>query len=135
MKGKRKIWTIEELHYLTENFPNLWNKDLAKKLNCGWRTVVRKARELNLSKSESFRDTIDFSKFGQGNEPWNKGMKGLSMNQACIEKQFVKGNISSMKNPLVAEKARLSRNETIRKEKLRIKYTLPQKTKLKLNYY
>lgn len=136
MKGKPKIWTIVELDQLTLLFPVTWNKELAKQFNCGWRTVVRKARELNLEKSESFRDSIDFSSFGKGNEPWNKGIKGLPMVPECVAKQFKKGNPSVMKDPAVAQRVRTRRNETIRIEKLRIKNDLPQKTKLKIvNYY
>lgn len=132
MKGKKKIWTEAELKFLQDNFPSMWNKDLAKHFGIGWRSVVRKARELGLEKSDTFRDNIDFSAFGQGNEPWNKGMKGLPMVAACVEKQFKKGNKSCMTDPKVAERSRTSRNETIRKEKMRLRYTLPQKTKLKL---
>lgn len=136
MKGIKKIWSEQELASLTTKFPFICNKCLAKEFNCGWRTIIRKARELNLQKSESFRDSIDFSSFGKGNEPWNKGLKGLQMVPKCVEKQFKKGHVPATKNnPELIKKLQTKRNETIKKEKLRIKYTLPQKTKLKLVNY
>ena len=59
----------------------------------------------------------------------------LFMNGCKVNPTTGDSNLNIVSNEKAVQEARLSRNETIRKEKLRIKYTLPQKTKLKLNYY
>jgi len=138
MKGLKTSWSQEDLKYLIANFPHQWNKDLAKHFGIGWRTVVRKARELKLEKAPDFRDHIDFTSFNKGVAPPNKGKKAADyMTPVGLEKmkqnQFKRGNISKMATcNKTREKATKTRNQTIRSEKLRIKYDLPQKTKLKL---
>lgn len=75
MKGKKTVWSEEAIYVFTQTFPHNWNKDLAKYFNVGWRTIVRKARELKLEKAPDFRDNIDFTQFSKGVSPTNKGMK------------------------------------------------------------
>jgi len=132
MKGKPTKWSDEDIQYLKDHFATTWNKVLAEHFGLGWRTIVRKARELGLEKSETFRDNIDFTSFMKGNKPWNKGMKGKVLSPGCEKTWFQKGNKSIMADPKIHAAAQAVRNETIRKEKLRLKYGIPQKTKLNL---
>jgi hypothetical protein len=134
MKGKKTSWSKEDLQYLQENFPHKTNKELAAHFNVGWRTIVRKARELNIQKAEDFRDSIDFSEFGKGNIPCNKHIKGL-MIPGSEKGWFKKGNIPPNKDPLIAKKVSENRKKLIEKEKFRLKHGLPQMTKLKLTNY
>jgi len=62
-KGKYN-WPKSDIKYMEENFPHVSNKELAAHFCIGWRSVVRKARELGLVKSETFRDNIDFIGIG-----------------------------------------------------------------------
>ncbi|MFN3405169.1 MAG: hypothetical protein ACK40G_13810 [Cytophagaceae bacterium] len=133
MKGRPTKWTPEMLEKLVKEFPDRFNKDIAKDLNIGWRTVVRKARELNLEKSPTFRDNIDFKTLGQEKrpEPWNKGMKGLKI-PGSEKTWFKKGHNLSPKIPKeVRSQARL---KLIAKEKVRVKYGLPRLTKIRLKF-
>ncbi len=91
MKGKPTKWSDEAIAYLTEHFPHTWNKHLAKHFKIGWRTVVRKARELKLEKAPDFRDNIDFTSFMKGVSPPNKGMKAEGyMSKEGLEKMKIK---------------------------------------------
>jgi hypothetical protein len=110
MKGKPTKWSNEDIAYLTKHFPYTWNKVLAKHFNVGWRTIVRKARELNLEKAPDFRDTIDFTSFNKGIPPKNKGLpQAMFASPEGMEKQkqhyFKKGNVPANKlNPAIAKK-------------------------------
>lgn len=133
-RGKIK-WTNEMLEKLKLEFPYRFNKDLAKDLKVSWRSLVRKARELNIEKETNFldkrREKITEMATAAKPENINKGNKDFRI-PGGEDYQFKPGNISSMKDPKVAERMTKTRNETIRKERLRIKYGLPQKTKLNL---
>lgn len=63
--NNKYAWSKTDLEYLTQYFPYTANKQLAKHFNISWRTIVRKARELNLQKNDDFRDQFDFKKFGE----------------------------------------------------------------------
>lgn len=129
------IWTDKMLYMLRKEFPFQYNKVLAKKLSISWRSLVRKARELGVDKEPDFldkrRDEITAMVIKANPQQPTKGQKGFVIPNS--EKyRFKPGNISSMKDPRVVKKARMSRNKTIAEEKLRIRYGLPQKTKLNL---
>jgi hypothetical protein len=51
------VWTEEMLSELKRRFSNEFNKDIAKSLGVGWRSLVRKARELGLQKEDNFLNT------------------------------------------------------------------------------
>lgn len=129
-------WSNDRLEYLKENFATKFNKDLAAALGCGWRTVIRKARELGLEKEPGFLDKkrpeIVRLQIGSQKPNTMKGVKGWSV-PGGEAYQFKPGNVPATKrNPKVAEKARITRNATIRSERRRLKFGLPQVTKLKL---
>ena len=114
MKGKPTVWSEEAIYVFKQVFPHNWNKDLAKYFNVGWRTIVRKARELKLEKAPDFRDNIDFTQFSKGVSPTNKGMKQEEyMSPEGLEKtkltRFKKGRIPTTSNN--SEKAWNTRRE------------------------
>jgi len=142
-KQKRRttaiIWTDEMLFILRSEFATTFNKDLAKKLGVGWRTLVRKARALGLEKEPGFLDNkrteiVKLVLAAKKPQP-TKGLKGWSVPNS-ENTRFKPGNISPMAtDPLVVEKCRASRNKTIRREIIRIKCGLKPLTKLKLKVY
>jgi hypothetical protein len=124
-------WTDELIEKLKNEFPVRMTPELVKEWGISQRTIIRKARELGIDKSENFRE-LNQEKINElisKNLPPNpyKGLKGWIMPRSQ-EFQFKKGERPKI-NYL---QATASRNETIRKEKLRLKYGLKQKTKIKL---
>ena len=140
LKEKRRTsgitWTDEMLFILQSEFSTTFNKDLAKKLNVGWRTLIRKARALGLEKESDFleKNRIEIEKLAKAAlkpQP-TKGLKGWSVPNS-EKTRFKPGNISPMSyDNLVVEKCRTSRNKTIRRERIRLKCGLAPLTKLKL---
>lgn len=121
---------------LINEFPYRFNRVLASELGVSPRSLIRKARELRIEKEPGFleknRDVITRMAVEAHPPQQTKGKKGWSVPNS-EHTRFKKGSISVMAiDPDVVEKVRRSRNKTIRREKLRIKYGLPQKTRLKL---
>ena len=140
-KSKRKPrkpvqWEQHRLDYLTANFATTFNKDLAAALGCGWRTVIRKARELGLEKEPGFLDKnrpeiVNRIQKVRVHNPNQKGKGYFVPNSE--QYRFKPGNVpASALNPEIIQKARITRNETIRRERIRLTYGLPRLTKLKL---
>lgn len=135
-RGIKIQWTDEMIKRLELEFPYRFTRDLAMDLGISKRTIVRKARELGIEKEPNFleknRELIsDMAAKAHPPHP-HKGDKGWVVPNSK-NTRFKKGNISPMgTNPEVVKKCHKSRNETIRLEKLRLKYDLPQKTKLKI---
>ncbi len=128
-------WTAEMIQKLREEFPLRFNKELAAELNVGWRSLVRKARQLGIDKEPRFLDKnrdIIIKMAVANNRNKYTGCKGWSVPNSAGTR-FKKGDISIMTTDLsVVEKVRESRNETIRREKIRIKYGMRRLTKLNL---
>ena len=140
MKGIKVIWTDDMLKTLKSEFPNSFNRDLATKLGVSMRTLIRKARELNIDKEDMFLESrreqiTELARKAHPGQP-TKGLKGWSV-PGGEEFRFKKGHIPATKtNPDIVAKVREKRNATIRLEKLRMKYGLRTKTKLNIkNYY
>ena len=130
-------WPQKRIDYLVANFATKFNRDLATELGCGWRTVIRKARELGLEKEPGFLDKnrteiVKRIQKVRVHSPHQQGKGYYVPNSEQF--RFKPGNIPASKtNPEIIERARQTRNETIRRERIRIKYNLPQLTKLKLS--
>ena len=128
-------WTNEMIMILQEKYPFSFNKELAKELGVSWRSLVRKARDLGVDKEPAFlekRREIITNMAVAKNHNCYTGIKGWAVPNS-EGTRFKKGNISIMKiDPEVVEKVRLKRNQTIRRERIRISIGLPQKTKLRL---
>lgn len=130
--GLATNWTEEMLERLLKEFPVRFNKELAKDLKVGWRTVVRKARELGIDKEPGFLDKrrveiTEMVAIAKENKPdWyvpHKESKGF------IANRFKKGERQGDKQ---IAKAVASRNKTIKSERARIALGLPQETKIRL---
>lgn len=132
-------WTDEKLGLLKELFPFTFNCEIAKKLGISKTAVNVKARALGLKKEDGFLDKRRQEITRMATEKLKiiynpfRGKKGW-----CVpggeKTQFKPGNLSVMSyDPEVVQRSRLSRMETIRREKLRIKIGLPQKTRLRLS--
>ena len=129
-------WTPEMLQHLSTRFATEFNKAIAKDLCVSWRSIVRKARELGLEKEPQFLDKkrgeiVELIKKVRKPHP-AKGQKGWSVPNG--EKyRFKKGNVPPQKdNPELIAKIQEKRNALIARDRLRIKYGLPQISKLKL---
>jgi hypothetical protein len=130
-------WTPEMIDSLVRLFPVTFNRVLAKQLGIGWRSLVRKARDLGIEKEPDFlekrrKEITDLAV--KANHNPNTGKRGWSVPNSEFTR-FKPGNISVMKvNPDVVEKVRVKRNKTIKRERLRLKYGMPPLTKLKLKF-
>ena len=51
-------WDAEKDALLVELFPEVRNEEIARRLGCGERTVVRHARRLGLEKSAAFKERV-----------------------------------------------------------------------------
>ena len=134
--SRKKNWTPDMIRTLTESFPVSYNKVLAAQLGVSWRTLVRKARELGLEKEPFFLENRrnEITKLATKAHPPHphKGDKGWHVPNS-ENSRFKPGNISIMKtNPEVVNKVRLKRNETIRRDRIRIRYNLSRLTKINL---
>lgn len=130
------FWSDDKLELLKTKFATTFNKDLAAYLGCGWRTVIRKARELGLEKEAGFLDKnrpeIVKRIFKVRRPNATKGMKGWQV-PGGEQFQYKQGHIPASKtNPEVVKRLHASRNETIRRERLRVKLGLEPLTKLKI---
>jgi hypothetical protein len=130
-------WTPVMIQKLKIEFPVRFNKELAKELGVGWRSLVRKAREMGVEKEPDFlenRRHVITEMAVKANHNPNTGNKGWSVPNSEYTR-FKKGNVSVMRtNPDVVEKVRVKRNKTIKRERLRLKYGLLPLTKLKLKF-
>lgn len=134
--SKKIIWTSYMIDRLINEFPFRFNRILATDLNVSMRSLIRKARELNINKEPNFleknRDKITEMAIKAHPPHPHIGDSNWSVPNSEATR-FQKGNISPMgTSHKVVRKCHKTRNETIRMEKLRLKYGLNQKTKLKL---
>jgi len=139
MKGIKVIWTDDMLKILQNEFPSSYNRDLSAKLGVSIRTLIRKARELNIDKEEFFLESrrseiTEMARKAHPGQP-TKGWKGWSV-PGGEQYRFKKGHVPAMKtNKDVVAKVRDKRNDTIRLEKLRLKYGLRTMTKLRIKNF
>jgi hypothetical protein len=135
-KQWRKIeWTPDMLQKLKERFPVEFNKDLAKELGISWRSLIRKARELSIEKEPQFLDKrrTTISRMAQESRPPNptKGLKGWCVPNS-EQFRFKPGHVPRMAfDPKLVERVHATRNETIRRDRIRAKIGLPRLTKFK----
>lgn len=132
-KGKPINWTPEMISFLIEKFPLTYNKKIADHLRIGWRSVVRKARELNLEKEPEFltknKNEIQLmARIAHPPHPF-KGVKGWSVPNS-ESSRFKPGHKGL--DPVVREKLHQKRRETIARERFRIKIGLEPLTKMKI---
>lgn len=124
------------LNRLKNEFPTRYNRVLAADLGVSMRSLIRKARELGIEKEAGFLDKRrnEISRMANEAKPPNptKGKKGWCVPNSEATR-FKPGQPSRMKtNPDLVQKVRRKRNETIRRERIRLKIGLKPLTKLKL---
>lgn len=139
MKGKKVELTTQQEQWLVNNFADTSNAECAEYCGCNWRTVVRKARELGLAKSREFMvaaslrgvETMRMMNKGEG----NKGKANLLKHG--VKYRFKKGETPLQRLGEERERERVrkvheKRNETIRRDRVRINWGFEQKTKMRL---
>ena len=138
MKGRKTILTPDEHQYLIENFPELPNIEVARHLNLSVRTVVRLARQEGLAKSEAFRQrcrekAAQASHIYQLLHPMPKGFAIPNREKNQFRKgETQRDRLSPEKYEQWKEKLYIARQNTIKSERRRILFGLPQRTNLKL---
>ena len=128
-------WTMEMILKLQKKFPTTYNATLATELNISMRTLIRKARELGLEKEPNFFEirrkeiSVKAKKARRPNP--TKGMKGWCVPNS-EKTRFKKGQPSKMKtDPELVKRVHITRNETLRRDKIRRKLGLEPLTKFK----
>lgn len=149
-KGLKAIWTDEMIEYIKDNFSDTSNEKLATWLGLSPRTIIRKARELGLSKTESFMHECS----GKGGEAagkfWRKGGDGyykyrdlIRRNLHCDDGQnrhrFRKGEslkdrIGEERFKASREKARLKLIAMAKRDRTRVLAGLKPITRLPLGF-
>ena len=142
MKGKKIIWTPEMEDKVRREFPHRISIDICKEMGVSLRSIIRKARELGIDKEPGFLET-------NRKEIQSRATKGLKATSkkggrfkkgehAGLEYEFKPGHKESeeTKARRVAKMSK-TRRELILQERVRLKYGLPQQTKIRLNthYY
>lgn len=129
-------WTPEMISELTRRFPVDFNKDIAADFGISWRSVVRKARELGLEKKQGFleenrQDIV--KKLMKVRKP-NPKQQGKGFVIPNSEKyRFKKGHTPRIVwDEELKDRIHKKRNETIARERIRIKYGMQRLTKLNL---
>ena len=136
-RNSKKIeWTPDMEQIIIDEFPVTYNKVLAQKLGVSWRSLVRKAREMGINKEEGFLDKRRDEITAMGIEAHpphpHKGDKGWNIPNSEYTR-FKTGQPSLMKsNRELVEKVRTRRNETIARDRRRLRLGLRPLTKLKL---
>ncbi len=138
-KGRKTILSDDERKYFIENFPNTTNAQLASHLGLGQRTINRLAAQYHLVKSQQFYDELRI-RSGKGVKVYyslHPRPEGF-----CIpnseKHQFRKGESIRTRQGDEAQrratqKSIETRRITVQKEKRRILFGLPQRTKLRLH--
>lgn len=137
---KVKDLTPEQRRWLIENFPNTKNVEVAAYLNTSLRGAVRMARELGLWKTKEFVSEMQMNAAQEAGRilrlrGGNAGAKNLLIYGA--EYRFKAGAYSladKSKDELADIYSRISttRRETFKREQMRVKWGLPQKTKMRV---
>lgn len=132
------VLTDEQQQWLRDHFATTLNKDLAAHFCCSQETVHRWARAMGLKKDPEWFRTILLERVrmmaaanrGEGNRGKSNLMNGAKT-------RFKKGQTNRERYGDQKEQERIlhaaaTRRETIRKERMRIRWGLPQETKLRV---
>lgn len=138
MRGVKFNPTPEQIQYLIDSFPNTRNADLAYHLGISMRTMSRIASDLGLSKSTEFLE-LRRKKAGDASRQWHiqhPKPPGYRIPRG-EEFRFKKGTSIRTRQGEEAhrraiEKGTAKRRDTIKKERRRILFGLPQQTNLRL---
>ena len=96
----RECWTTSQLSLLVQHYPHKRTSDLVSVIGRNMESIYRKANQMGIKKSEAFLTSDQAgrldgvrggaTRFRQGQEAWNKGMKGLDLGGK--ETQFKPGH-------------------------------------------
>ena len=139
MRGVKFNPTPEQIQHLIDNYPNTLNADLAQQLGTSLRTLCKWAANLHLSKSQEFLERRT-KKAGEALRRWHiqhPKPPGYRIPRG-EEFYFRKGTSIRTRQGEEAhrraiEKGTAKRRDTIKKERRRILFGLPQQTNLRLN--
>lgn len=133
------VLTDEQQQWLRDHFATTLNKDLAAHFGCSQETVHRWARAMGLKKDPEWFRTILLERCRMmaavNRGPGNHGKKNLLIYGQ--PHRFRKGQTNRERYGEENERRRIqraaaTRRETIRKERMRIRWGLPQETKLRV---
>ena len=139
MQGVKFNFTEQQVQYLVANFADTKNAELAARLGCGESTVHRWARQLGLTKSREYMVQCNRNSLEQCWE--HNRIFGNAGHAYIVEAgkpyRFKKGErpidrLGEEGEARRRKKSSATRNDIIRRERLRIKWGLPQLTKIKL---
>lgn len=132
-QGIKHVITDVQLSWLKENFADTPNADICEFLDCGETTLRLLARSLGLEKSKAHLDWRQ-DKAREGLHKYYITHKPPGNFTRVRKYCFQKGNdprtFKGFRDGL--ERGHKKRNQTIREEKARIAFGLPQRTKLQL---
>ena len=132
------VLTDEQQQWLRDNFANTLNKDCAAHLGISESSVHRWARQLGLTKDPDWFHALVMERVRMmadvNRGPGNHGKKNLHLGEPH---RFRKGQTNrerygeeNERRPI--QRAAATRRETIRKERMRVRWGLPQETKLRV---
>ena len=132
--------TPQQREWFIENFPHTKNQELADRLGTSHRGVVRMARTLGLNKTREFIQTIlrtNLEKAAKLNRlrGGNEGAKNLLIYGAASRfKAGISPLADKSKDELadIYSRAATTRRETYKREQMRVRWGLPQKTKMRV---
>jgi len=137
IRNHKKIkWPPGMIEKVRREFPVKYNRDLARDLNVSMRSLIRKARELGIQKENDFlvkrkKEIQKMAREAHSPHPY-KGVKGWHVPNSKGTR-FKPGKISIMKtNPEVVQRVRKKRNETIARDRRRLRLGLSPLSNLKL---
>lgn len=152
--GNRNGRTLKEreVKWIINHFKHTKNEDIMRKYGIGESQLHRVARKYGLKKSRQFakkaqwnateaahKANKEYGIYEQTRERMRqqaaeRKARGERIPGSFIPGQSNKDRLSPKRFKECIEKSRQSRKETIRKERIRIHYGLPQKTKIHLHY-
>lgn len=132
-KGKKCIFSDEQIAWLKENFADTLNADICEYLDCKETTLRLLARSLGLQKSKAHLDWRQ-DKARKGLKRYYLTHKPTNNSEHLRKYCFKKGNdprtLKGFRDGII--RGHEKRNQIIREEKARIAFGLPQRTKLRL---
>jgi hypothetical protein len=93
-------WSSQMINQIKKLFPNTFNRDLAAQMRISQRTLIRKARELGLTKEEGFLDKNrhKITQLAMQSRPKNDAKTIERITQAGVATRFKKGSKASAGN-------------------------------------
>lgn len=149
-RGGRSL-TEKEIAWICKHYQHTKNDDIIEKFGIGESTLHRLARKYGLKKSRQQQKKTQWNatcraheankKYGvyeETRERMKKKMQEMSAKGERIPGSFMPGvsnlmRLGKKRNQERIAKAHAKRNETIRKERMRLNWGLPQKTRMRLS--